>query len=104
MVARKTWIAHTELVEQARDQRLVDTLALGTELVTGPVRVGGVEQRDTAVESAPDRVGELVAWHGAGLVEGHEAEPDRADLNSSYGVVSIHVAAYRLPCPRGGPR
>ena len=43
--------------------------------------------------------GELVARHGAGLVEGHEAEPDRADLNSSYGVVSQFTLLHTVTLP-----
>ncbi len=73
-------LAHAELVEQPGDQPLVLTLRVRPLLVPRPVGVGGVEERDAGVERGADRVGELLARLGAGLVEGHEAEADGAHL------------------------
>ena len=88
LVASSTWSREAELVEQPRDQLLVRALGVGAELVTGAVGVRGVEQRDAGVDGGPHGVGELLARLGAGLVEGHQAEPDRTHLDASYLVIS----------------
>ena len=81
-------VGEAELAEQPRDQPLVGALGVGPELVTGPVGVRGVEQRDAGVHRRAHGVGELLPWLGAGLVEGHQAEPDRTHPDASYLVIS----------------
>ena len=69
-------------------RRLVGALRVRAELVAGPVGVGGVEEGDARVERGAHRVGELLAGLGAGLVEGHQAEPDGAHPDASCLVVA----------------
>ena len=99
-------VAHAQLVEQARDEPLVGALGVGAQLVTGPVGVGGVEERHARVESRPHRVEQLLARLRPGLVEGHQAQPDGADLDAPDGVVAdlscLHAPC--LPAPGDRPR
>ena len=53
----------------------------------GPVGVGGVEEGDPRVDRGPHRRGQLVAGLAAALVEGHQAEADRADPQAADRVV-----------------
>ena len=92
-------VAHAQLVEQSGDQPLVLALGAGALLVAGSVGVGGVEERDAGVERRPHGVGELLAGLGAGLVEGHQAEPDRADLDASDVVVADLSCLHSLVVP-----
>ena len=73
-------VADPELVEDRGDQPLVLALGAGALLVAGAVGVGGVEERHARVEGRRHGVEELLAGLAAGLVEGHEAEADGADL------------------------
>ena len=82
-------VAHAELVEERGDQPLVVALRAGALLVAGAVGVGGVEEGHARVERRGDGVEELLARLRAGLVEGHQAEPDGADLLVSEGA-SLH--------------
>src|SRR6478736_337525 len=79
-----------ELVEDRGDEPLVLALRAGALLVAGAVGVGGVEEGDARVEGRRDGVEELLAGLAAGLVEGHQAEADGADLVLSEGA-SLHV-------------
>ena len=103
-VARKTSVAHAEFVEQAGDESFVLALRPGAAFGTGPVGVGGVEERDPRVDRGPHGVGQLLAGLATGLVEGHQAETDGADLDASDGVVTdvtnLHTAS--LPDSRRG--
>ena len=84
-------VADAELVEDRGDQALVLALGAGALLVAGAVGVGGVEERHARVERGGDGVDELLAGLGAGLVEGHQAETDRADLGGSESAC-LHAA------------
>ncbi len=80
-------LAHAELVEQTGDQSLVGALRLGA-VVPGTVGVSGVEEGHAGVERCLHRVEQLLAGLRTALVEGHQAEPDRAHLDASDGVVA----------------
>jgi hypothetical protein len=81
-------VAYAELVEQRGDQSLVLTHRRLAQLLAGTVGIGGVEERDPGVERGPEGVEQLVARLAAGLVEGHQAEADGADLDAADRVVA----------------
>jgi hypothetical protein len=97
-------VPDSELVEEPGDQQLVLALRSRPELVAGTVGVRGVEQGDAGVQCREHRVGELVARLRAGLVEGHQPEPDRAHLDSSDPVVPDLSCSHGGLVPRSGHR
>ena len=80
--------AQTEFVEQPGDEPLVLALSLCAEIVSRAVGVGGVEQADARVHGGADRGGKLLTRLRTALVEGHQAESDRAHALAADGVVA----------------
>ena len=93
-------VAQAALVEQPGDQALVGALCIGSQ-VAGSVGVRGVEQRDARVDGGAHGVGELLPRLVTGLVEGHQSETDRPDLDASHLVTAerscLHEGAFP-PC------
>jgi len=91
-------VPHAQLIEEGGDQSLVLALGVGAALVAGAVGVRGVEEGDARVQRLADRVEQLLARLGAGLVEGHRAETDRADLVLAEGTC-LHAPDPTGPAP-----